>query len=305
MKMFLNVLFALIGIGIMLSIAGCFHNGFLTDNDTYTFVTKTETNPVQGLVLEADNRRLLFHKSENEELTMDYYESEHYVYTYTYTEGVVKLVCDYTGKLNVTFDHLHTLINVYLPKSFNGDISTLTTNGSVELKDQTLADVSIRSTNGAILLSNLVVESLNISTTNGLFDLSGITSPQKISGTTTNGLITVKNVNAPEITLGTSNGSITVTDITSPVQSYHSTNGTLNGSNLTVEDLIMATTNGTVNAQIKGNKNDYRIETGTTIGTIKVNGVATGSGTMNGNAPKTIDIDTTVGSINLNFSSSN
>jgi DUF4097 and DUF4098 domain-containing protein YvlB len=314
MSKLFKALFILLGIGFVLIIIGFigtkgdFSNlrDVFTDDEEYTFATKTETQPVTDVIIDTENRHFKFYRSTTEELKFEYYESERYVYTYTYVDGKATLVCNYKSKWNFFIWFRYTsstfsLINVYLPKSFTGNINCKTSNGGIELADGTLNNVTLTSSNGAFNLKNLEVNAIDLHTSNGRFELADITAATKMTGSTSNGKLILSNLTAPAVHFSSSNGDVNATNVNAGNIYFHTSNGDIDGNTLTGEHMEAETSNGRIELDINGSYDDYRISSHTSNGKTHVGDFLLDDGTVNDDSSKSVTANSSNGNIYLNF----
>lgn len=136
-------------------------------------------------------------------------------------------------------------IEVYLPLSYNGNLTVTTTNGNIDLSETALRLSSLRigSTSGTVRLRDAAAETINLSTTSGTLELGSIRSEEIRLGTTS-GTILCDGLNG-HISCTSTSGDVSLSSVTG--------SGTFRNDNSGMLDVTFTEIDGDVSLF---NKND-------------------------------------------------
>lgn len=314
MKKIENIFTLVLSLIAVIAIVGAIYLGIKNKNFTegsgdtvVTEVTKIETGTFTKVHIDLGNSNIEILDSEDDSIKIVYYERASNIYSYTAENGFIELIektrfaifsCDGFNFKSVT-------AKLYLPVGWSGILKAETTNGSLSLDGRTgLKRLALYSTNGSIDLSNTeVVEYIETNTTNGKITLNSVTAGQYIKNETTNGGITLIRVKgALAIDSSSTNGQINCTTIETKDLELKTTNSSINVTNAIFEKLEAETTNSGINITAKGLEEDFNIKMYTVNGSVYLDGVKKDKGTITTGKDKNIVLETTNGSIHLNFS---
>lgn len=236
------------------------------------------------------NQQVIILPSDNENIVIKYYDSEHLYITVDEGDAVLTL----TGVSERTFFGFFTgwsyLVSpeyarfyLYLPaETYALDLTTA--NGKISMSDYLHATtVKLESSNGDIVLADV--------------DVAG-----PISLRTSNGKITLTNVEATgDLTLKTSNGKVVLTDVVAEDIDCESLNGNIEASRAEFAALDARTSNGSITITIVGAFEDFYLKMITTNGKYYLNGERTQQNAFNTSAAILVDLQTANGNIAVNF----
>jgi DUF4097 and DUF4098 domain-containing protein YvlB len=259
---------------------------FFRDDD-FTLVEKDFESDADKININADNNIIEFRVSDDAGFHTSYYVANYYKVTLDYSGDTVSINAKNTQKWNfLRYGYVSAKVRtmiIEVPAAFEGEITVDTANGNVSSNEiGRLTKLNINTTNGDIGVSGLISDGgILLDTTNGEIELRNI-SAASVSAETTNGEIVMNNVLAPEISADTNNGRIEFIGITS-------------------DSVEAETTNGLIKISIYGDKDDYKIDVGTTNGDITVDGLKILNQVINPGKAEKISAETTNGKIEINF----
>ncbi|MDD3842986.1 MAG: DUF4097 family beta strand repeat-containing protein [Candidatus Izemoplasmatales bacterium] len=145
---------------------------------------------------------------------------------------------------------------------------------------------------------------LNIDTSNGVITVESLDNLGALDLNTSNGHVNLINVDSESIRVDTSNGIITVNNVDCGVSGnidLRTSNGAINVLAVVTADLTCHTSNGSIDVEMAGEFSDYATNLATSNGTIYVDGNILAAGLYNSSNARRIILNTSNGSIHLDF----
>jgi len=223
----------------------------LAEGSDWNFVTDFDNMDVQFVLTDGTDLKVIHKYHKDDEFTYDF-DYENNVLTMT-SEFENRIVWDFPSIFGLLTQEYS--VRVEVPSNLNlglADIETL--NGEVELRNVDFDTIDIHTSNGAIEVSDVqLVDDITILTTNGSIIIKNITvaTDGTIDIETTNGSIDIENSNFSRYYLLTTNGSIDLDDLNVELQDglildAQTTNGSINMDNVYADDITLDTTNGDI-----------------------------------------------------------
>lgn len=259
-------------------------------------------------------------------------------YVYEITESGSKLNIKYKQKRNfsiVFFEIKDTTMLITVPEDFDGKLDVKSSSGSVRLEDLSLEcadvvntsgsvkiskcdvrdDINVKNSSGSISFSDVTGADITANNTSGGIRMENVKSSGKVQaesssgsvrftnvkaeddllGKATSGSIKLEKVSCDDLTLKSNSGSIHLNDVKAE-GSFEAKNssGGIHFDALEVgKDISMSATSGSVRGTLIGSEDDYSIISKTTSGGNNL--------TDSRNGSKSLDVNTTSGSINIKF----
>ncbi len=272
MKKLAKYALRLLGVGIVISLAGFAMAGFNVDNldtrgpfESKSFSPLAEqgasaVDVVRAVELRDVNHAIEVVPSTDGEWRVDYYERG----DEGYDVGV-----DGSGTLFARFVDKRPWY-----KMFSFGISTINVKLVLHVPVGTSVPMALSTINGKVNIENVNMKSLTAKTTNGPITLADIECQSDASLRTTNGAINLKRLSVNAITAHTTNGPISLDAVSAQTGEY-------------------TTTNGAVRGTLTGAPEDYTVSSRTTNGRNKL--------TDGGRGARTLTIRTTNGPIDVTF----
>ncbi|WP_457945135.1 DUF4097 family beta strand repeat-containing protein [Caproiciproducens sp. LBM24188] len=176
--------------------------------------TKTEmalAAETKCIYIDVRDKEISVERVEGDSICLTYQSSKQDQFTYTNTNGVMKLINHSQGGFH-TFDFFdwdpQSRVTVSVPESYAGEVYLSTSNGTISAENLSHATVLTCSTsNGKVLLSDVQAERISANNSNGRIVFTDVTA-SKVNADTSNAEISLQKLNAPDIELETSNGGI-------------------------------------------------------------------------------------------------
>jgi hypothetical protein len=239
-------------------------------DDEFTFVSQSSTSNTTKIIVQGINRKIIVVPTLETEITLEYYESEKDYFEYSDSNGIIHLKNKVKWPQvwlfpNWLSPHI-TVVTVYIPESFSGNIELSSTNGAIEATDLPQ------------------INSIKASTTNGSVSFKRLDVLTNLFANTTNGNVLIEDsIVVGSIDAGTTNGQVSSTRNTS-------------------NTILLESTNGAIVVQQRGVKETYKIDVRTTNGKIRLDGLIIGSQVLNSSQTSLIKARTTNGNITISFS---
>lgn len=168
-------------------------------------------------------------------------------------------------------------INVKLPLSYQQNLSIQISSGFTNFSNLgAINELIYKGISGGVSISDLAIKKMEVSNSSGLILLENIVSENEIYALNTSGYIKVVNCVAKSIQVNNTSGYIYVDKI----------NAT---------SIYLKNTSGAINGSIKGKSNEFSIEVSQTSGYTNIHT------SINAQAPKSLKVLATTGSITLSF----
>lgn len=248
----------IVGLGTCFLLAGC-----QSGSSSYEEKHYENKSDIQTLELTDDNMKInVVGVSNDQPLTIDYYENKYDTYTINETNNKVSM-----KKKNRARGW-----NIFSWFNWNFEDIEVT----VEVPENQLKNLTVKTENGKIVVENLTVEEGKLKTTNGKIVVEDSQADNSLKLETTNGKIELGDVQAYDVKIDTTNAKIVF-------------------DQLKIENSLQAkTTNGKISGTINGRQEDFKIDAETTNGKNNLNNTGSGS--------KEMKLKTTNGAISVDFS---
>lgn len=231
-----------------------------------------------------------------------------------------------SGSRKMFFGYFISYVDIYLPKSFNGDLSIITTSGNIEVFDElTVKDCNISSVSGPIKCEKISGENLEVQTTSGSISLTEVNVVNDCNIQSTSGPVKSEKITGDTLKVQTTSGSIKLTEVdalhelvsisgslniesASVGGKYHTTSGSVTSNFTAVEkDITAESTSGDVRLTVPTGSFDFGasstsggIHTGFESDLEKVRDHEF-KGTVGDSPTYNLKIKTTSGSIKVNY----
>lgn len=272
------------------SLGGDWHN--LAVVGTFEEQTKTIELNAENLSLVSDNLQIEVVPTNEETAKLVYFESEEFKLNYTYENGVITIkngewsnsawgYFKQTWKRGVMFSTVisaYARAKLYVPISYNADLSLKVDNGMLSISDFAgemvgLKNVTLTTDNGKIKANNI--------------------NADKLTAHTQNGYISLNCVNADAVEVKTNNGYIELKNIVTNTLNGETHNGAIRCERVDGKVIELSTNNGAISGTIVGQESDFIIRTKVSNGHCNLNNKESGT--------KTLQVKTDNGAINLSF----
>ncbi len=284
----------LIGVGIIAVFASLSKDSALSivsDKDYIYHELAYDNNTYQNLNLDLDNRNVYVRQSDDNQIKIQFYDTEKQPINATGDSDTLNLISVKTPWYESIFSGWTALSNqeyfkvyLYLPdNSVDYNLNISSTNG----------EISVIS---ALALGNLVVHTSNGKITCDSIDLN------IFNGSTSNGTITFEDVNvATSLTVNTSNGRMYFTNVSGDKLDANSSNGLASAININFNKTDISTSNGNITVTAVGSSDDFRIHMSTSNGHKTLDGVRVDQSDFNTSLTNNIDLRTSNGDVDLEF----
>ncbi len=253
------------GLGVILALIGLCIAGFDVKNfipEGSKMLEKTYTSEVSGLdslEIQMSNRKVNLILTDDEELKIVYRvvkrQEPYTVITDEVSDGK-RLIQIKDGVSTNLLDHLQVNlffwetndVDIYLPKSYQNDLTLQTSNASIHTGALTLnGRLSLKTSNSGLDANALRAKELLLQSTNGKITLESCTAEETLDVHTTNGGITLAGVAATDITVSTTNGHVALHGIEpSGLLEVENKNGRIDCEDVTVSQAFFSTTNAAI-----------------------------------------------------------
>ncbi|MDR7857782.1 DUF4097 family beta strand repeat-containing protein [Tissierella sp.] len=160
------------------------------------------------------------------------------------------------------------VLEIFVPKSFNGDFNASNSSGDIYMKDLIGKDFNISASSGSLNLENLDGKKLDIDTSSGDIQLSD--SIGEIKAKSSSGNQELENVEANQMVITASSGNVSLEDCIGELRINTSSGRVSFNNKRTSGDIVVSTTSGDVSFKFKGEAN-YSIKGSSSSGRYKSN----------------------------------
>ncbi len=281
----------LIGLGLVIGVSVVTKGEYFNiSEDEFTYYEETYTSDeFQAFDFDFDNRKIYVLKSEDENITVQYYVNDKDDYTIDDSGSTLEITVErkwYNNFFNIgnITNPSYYEVYLYLPEvdtAYNLNIAS--TNGKISVTDtDDLGTVYLDTSNGDIIIENLNAIRLDLETSNGRIDLSNVAT-------------------TGDITAGTSNGRIILDDVSGDTLVFSTSNGKIIAENISSTNLKLSSSNGDVEATVYGDQDDFRIKLATSNGSRYLDGIKVDQSDFNNNQTNYVDIRSSNGTVSLDF----
>lgn len=278
---------------------------FINDED-YEFQTVAGDEKISQVNIEVHDNNIKFYKSVDETYKVEYYTSEEDQINTNISNGKLEIL----GQKNRWFNLFNwriksakvSQINIYLPNSYNGEITLDLTSGNTSIEDFQINTLNVYITSGSLNLKNVEVDTnINFEITSGKIYLTNVTC-SNLNGEATSGSITIKDSSVNNNTeLEITSGNIKVTDSNFNKFEANATSGNITLSYVSGNQFITDITSGDTYMKLLGTKDDYRTILNINSGDILYLGIRIKEINVNPHASKYLKATGTSGDIEIEF----
>lgn len=262
-----------------------FNPFFEMPNDYKRIEQKIETEDINSIYVDTDNEKVTVKATDNDYITISYYESSHEKYEFENKDG------------NVSLERKDTIRFFNFNLSFWHDREII-----IEIPDELILSYKIYTDNARIEVSDLSISNSLFDTSNASIEMTNINSDNKVDLKTSNGQINIERSNINSIIAKTSNGSINIQDVKANNLSAKTSNGKILFDELEALNIDMNTSNARVEGNIIGNEEDYYKDIKTSNSHIEIDGREYGTKVLDKMDNKNeLIIKTSNGRVNISF----
>ena len=314
-KIILITAAALIGTGTVLSCGAWAAAGFDTarlstvNYDWHQTVSALEdeaTSPHGRIVITSEFENVRLEPTDGDAIELEYWTGNCQSVSVEDADGVLKIDVDSQPMEGVMIDLSpaeaggvdDTTTVVRVPASFTGEIEAHSDSGDVVAENvHGLAGLRASNSNGDVVAKNVSAAELDAINENGDTLLSGVEA-DAVLATNFNGDISLGGATAREAEVVNESGDIMLVNMSlKSTLTCNSVNGDISAQRLDVVTSSVENANGDIYLSYLGAENSYRIDAHTTQGDVD----APGGG--DGGADRAIDVDSSLGDIQINFTS--
>ena len=314
-KIILVTAAALIGTGTMLSCGAWAAAGFDTAHlstvnyDWHQTVSALEdeaASPHGRIVITSEFENVRIEPADGDAIELEYWTGNCQSVSVEDADGVLKVDVDSKPMEGVMIDLSpaeaggvdDTTTVVRVPASFTGEIEAHSDSGDVVAENvHGLAGLRASNSNGDVVAKNVSAAELNAINEDGDTLLSGVEA-DAVLATNFSGDISLGGATAREAEVVNENGDIMLVNMSlKSTLTCNSVNGDISAQRLDVVTSSVENANGDIYLSYLGAENSYRIDAHTTQGDVD----APGGG--DGGADRAIDVDSSLGDIQINFTS--
>ncbi|MDF2567626.1 MAG: hypothetical protein K0R90_1082 [Oscillospiraceae bacterium] len=194
----------------------------------------SDPSDIENIRVNAHNTSVEVIQTEDEEISIQYYESQNRKYSVSSQNHQLVLKQEYYKMFNIdffSFSEIGTNITVKVPKNYKNRIEIETSNSSIYAEDiKSTNNLIFKTSNSKIELRGIVADDLTVTTSNGKITLFDVEGSSSVNAKTSNGKIELDNVKSEDIKLKSSNGSI-VGSVVGNEDDYRINADTSNASN--------------------------------------------------------------------------
>lgn len=281
-------------------------DAFSRDSD-YTFASKEGLDEVEDLNINLKEGSVKLIVYDEVGYKVDFYESEYDKKTITYENNTLNI--KQTRKNIINFFNIKfiskkiTTVNIYLPKSFNGNTTIKTTSGDIAIEDYNFNSLELDVSSGNINLNKVLVDKeTNVEATSGNIKINQLES-QELYVKSTSGNMELKNSNIEiDTSLKITSGNVKVEKTLSPKILINAVSGNVNLINIESNNIDVNVTSGNVKVNVVDELSNYKIDAKVTSGSLYYQGTKINGSLYNPNGSKEIKLRSTSGNIHINFS---
>lgn len=258
-----------------------------TVEDEYEFVEQTKVEDINTIYIDVVSNNIIFHKSEDGEVKVEYYESEYDKIAVNIANNRLSIIGQYKQKFRFFSFRIKPNklkdINIYIPNTFNGNADIEIVSGNLKIDGFNLEEIYTDLTSGNQTLDNLTVrKNAKLNSTSGNIKLNNLDVNGNLYLDLTSGNVTTNNIKANTILLDTTSGNSKFYDVT-------------------FNNIEADITSGNLDMLIIGNKNDYSADFEVTSGSVLYAGEKYMNQRLNPGKSKNIIIDITSGNSEIIF----
>lgn len=314
-KIILVTAAALIGTGTLLSCGAWAAAGFDTarlstvNYDWHQTVRALEDEtdaPHRRIVVTSEFENVRIEPADGDAIELEYWTGNCQSVSVEDADGVLKVDVDSKPMEGVMIDLSpaeaggvdDTTTVVRVPASFTGEIEAHSDSGEVFAENvHGLAGLRASNSNGDVVAKNVSAAELDAINEDGDTLLSGVEA-DAVLATNFNGDISLGGATAQEAEVANESGDIMLVNMSlKSTLTCNSVNGDISAQRLDVVTSSVENANGDIYLSYLGAENSYRIDAHTTQGDVD----APGGG--DGGADRAIDVDSSLGDIQINFTS--
>ena len=250
-----------------------------------TYVSKTDVSKIQKIDLHTNNVRVEVYGTTEKEISVHYYNREKDFYTIEEQNGELSIR---KASNRAWYDYVFNFGNwtqqetlqIYIPKTFDGNLLLTTSNQFICLNDlNTVKNLECDTSNGMIWIDGLQkADTIWCMSSNGGINMQNIKQVEQIDTHTSNGYIWLENVEVSgDVTADTSNNHISIWKM--PAANY-----------------TLTTSNGNIEGSIRAKRSDYTVNGDTSNGKSNVDG-----GRADQKGEKKLYVETSNGDIDIQF----
>ena len=266
-----------------------------------------ETDAPHGrIVITSEFENVRIEPAEGDAIELEYWTGNCQSVSVEDTDGVLKVDVDSKPLEGVIVDLSpaeaggveDTSTVVRVPTSFTGEVEVHSDSGEVFAENvHGLAGLRASNSNGDVVARNVSAAELDAINENGDTLLSGVEA-DAVLATNFSGDISLGGATAREAEVVNENGDIMLVNMSlKSTLTCNSVNGDISAQRLDVVTSSVENANGDIYLSYLGAENSYRIDAHTTQGDVD----APGGG--DGGADRAIDVDSSLGDIQINFTS--
>ncbi|TCT14062.1 putative adhesin [Natranaerovirga pectinivora] len=160
----------------------------------------------------------------------------------------VNIAFEYPKSITNTVTRNNTVLDIYLPTSYMGNLDVSTISGSVSIMDYHFNNFSFKSTSGNLTAYNIEATDINYYTTSGRFKTSVICD--SIYFRSVSGRIEISNIKSNSTEISTTSGNATLSGNPGKLN-FSSVSGNLHGTIETFNNnIVIKTTSGKTNLKL-------------------------------------------------------
>lgn len=241
-----------------------------------TYVTKEINNELE---ITEHEGQVIVRRGDVSNITINYKnDSGKERYNITEYNGKLKMYAiEKNGLFNFNFFNVfkNYKIEVIVPETFNGILFVHTNTGKIQIDDMNVSKLDVKNNTGSIIINNTVVKTIS--------EIKNNTGSIKLDKLITN-ILNVEN----------DTGSIKINNVVSQNKiSAENDTGSIKIENIVSDDIELKNDTGSIKGTIKGNENEYLINSKSDLGSNNLYNSKYGE--------KKLKVKTDTGSINIEF----
>ena len=246
---------------------------------------KIDAQDIHTIHVDTDNERVIIKPTDDDYVTINYYESNLKTYKLTNKDGKISLE---ENNKRIIFNFNFNLWNdaeivVEVPKYLILEYKIYTDNSKIEISDLNIGNSLFETSNASVIVSN-------------------INSDNKMDIKTSNGKVDISDSNINSIIVKTSNGGINIQDVKTTNINLRTSNGRISFDKLESPNIEMKTSNARVEGTIVGDEEDYYKDIKTSNSYIEIDGREYGKKILDkNNNNNEIVIKTSNGRVSIDF----
>lgn len=262
-----------------------------------------DLNGVNGLVVTGIDDTVVVTGSDDDQIKIHYFENDQSTYQIELTpNGELRInhsiLDNWRNHIGFHFDTRKSTITISVPRTFHGLITASSISGDLKLADlQNLDTVIVSTASGEINLNHLLVNNqISASNTSGSLTLENVTANGNLDLATASGETVLK--------LATIKGNMSATSISGAIDlsettvtgniSLESSSGELLFNKLRSDHLTLSTISSSISGTLLGDSANYTIKASSLSGDLNL--------PRSGNGNKMLDVSSTSGDVDIDFS---